>query len=240
MRNLILLLLAGPLLYVLIPSWQVQTRHPIGEYTFCIPPQYVVFAERDVPDKPGYDVSEPGGYVRITFPSEQILHHAPAFHTHVPVKGTLDGKSYIRESLQGVNVTVTPAHPLDGFRRTITERRDLFPSLELIPDAVTSMSRLISGTGSYSARWYFVHPAVDGTLDMQGEQWLWGSCFSRGIERPDAYTCIRDLRYRGLMAVYDIAGANMPHYPAIDRMILQQLKEWECSKPPRSDAWDDL
>lgn len=239
MRNLILLLLAGPLLYLLIPSWQVQTRHSIGEYTFCIPPQYVVFAERDFPDEPGsgYDVSEPGGYVRITFPVEQILHHAPEFHTQIPAPADYTSTTHL---YQGASITITPAHPLNGLRQTILERRDLFPSLELQPDPDTDMSRLITSTGRRYAHWYFVHPAAGGTLDMQGDRWLWGSCSTWEREKPDAYDCLRELRHAGLSMKYRIAGANMPHYPAIDRMILQQLKQWEYSKPPKSDAWDDL
>ncbi|WP_068637198.1 hypothetical protein [Thauera butanivorans] len=238
MRNLILLLLAGPLLYLLIPSWQVQTRHPIGEYTFCIPPQYVVFSDRDFPGKPGseYDVSEPGGYVRITFPPEQILLHAPAFHTKIPTPADYTATAY---SHQSISVTVTAAHTLDGLKRTIRKERDQFPSLELVPDPTTGMARLMGSSQIYP-EWLFIHPSADGTLDLHGERWLWGSCSVWEPKQSDAYKCRRELRHAGLSMKYHIASVNMPHYPAIDRMILQQLKQWECSKPGKSDAWDDI
>ena len=238
MRNLTLLLLAGPLLYLLIPSWQVQTRHPIGEYTFCIPPQYVVFSERNFPDQPGsgYDVSEPGGWVLITFPLEQILNHAPEFQKKIPTSADHTSTEYFH---QKISVMVTAAHSLDALKQNILAGQGTFPNLNLVADPTTGMSRLMGDSQIYP-EWLFVHPLPNGTLDLRGERGLWGGCYARGARQSERFDCFRYLRHAGLSMQYSIAEVNMPHYPAIDRMILQQLKQWECSKPSKSDGWDDI
>lgn len=188
----------------------------------CIPPDRVVFSEATLASSGDYDVATPGGFVRVRLPAETVIEAVPGFSPTLERTLRVNGEARTLTLQQSIGAMITPlADNGPWIERLVqdTHGRRLQP---LAGTGQPGLWGLETRRGARSATWQvFSGQEPDGGS-------YWGSCTTMDPADPSALECRRHLARGTLSVEYPLAGGNIAHHAAIDRLLSGLLEDWRC------------